>query len=45
MDVIVEQLPSLVNALSERDAYALRRAARSLSQSTSKSEAAVAAMR
>lgn len=45
MDIIVDQLPSLVNALSEKDVYVLRRVLRSLSHVTSKSEATAEAMR
>ena len=45
MEIIVDQLPSLVNALSEKDVYVLRRVLRSLSHVTSKSEAAAEAMR
>lgn len=40
-----EQLPSLVSALSEGDLYVLRRILRSLSHITSRSEAALEAMR
>lgn len=45
MEIIVDQLPSLVNALSEKDVYVLRHVLRSLSHVTSKSEAAAEAMR
>lgn len=41
----MDQLPSLVNALSEKDVYVLRHVLRSLSHVTSKSEAAAEAMR
>ncbi len=45
MDMVEQQLPSLVNALSEKDLYVLRRILRSLSHVTSRSEAALEAMR
>ena len=45
MEMIVEQLPSLVNALSETEVYVMRRVLRNLSHMHGRSEAAVEAMR
>ena len=45
MEMVVDQLPTLVNALSEKDLYLLRRVSRSLSDIISRSEAALEAMR
>ncbi|CAK0783530.1 hypothetical protein CVIRNUC_006729 [Coccomyxa viridis] len=45
MEMVVEQLPGLVNALSETDVYVVRRVLRNLSHMHGRSEAAVEAMR
>ncbi len=45
MEMVVDQLPSLVDALSEKDLHLLRRVLRSLSDIISRSEAALEAMR
>ena len=45
MEMIVDQLPGLVNALSERDIYVMRRVLRSLSHMHDRNEAAMEAMR
>ncbi len=45
MEMVVEQLPSLVNALSETDVYVVRRVLRNVSHMHGRNEAAVEAMR
>ena len=45
LDMVEGNLPSLVNALSEKDHYTLRRILRSLSHITSRTEAALQGMR
>ena len=45
MEMVAEQLPGLVNALSETDVYVVRRVLRNLSHMHGRNEAAVEAMR
>ena len=45
LDMVEGHLPSLVNALSEKDHHTLRRILRSLSHITSRTEASLQAMR